>query len=66
MEACENHVIKLGVTSMHLSTHDKQEFYRHLGYTDGPVKTGLRHNAKLIQNSLVCMLMEMSSSQVYI
>lgn len=62
MEACENHAMKLGVTSMHLSTHDKQEFYRHLGYTDGPVKTGLRHNAKLIQNSLVCMSMEISSS----
>ena len=46
--------MKLGVTSMHLSTHDKQPFYRHLGYNDGPAKTGLRHNAKLIQNSLVC------------
>ena len=55
MEACENHAMRLGITSMHLSTHDKQQFYRHLGYTDGPAKTGLRHSGKLIQNSLVCV-----------
>lgn len=54
MEACEDRVMRLGITSMHLSTHDKQQFYRHLGYTDGPPKTGLRHSGKQIQDSLVC------------
>jgi len=53
MEACESHVINLGMNSLHLSTHDKQQFYSHLGYTDGPIVSGVRHSAKAIQESLV-------------
>jgi len=53
MEACESHVISLGMNSLHLSTHDKQCFYSHLGYTDGPIVSGVRHSAKAIQESLV-------------
>ena len=53
MEACESHVINLGMNSLHLSTHDKQHFYTHLGYTDGPIVSGVRHSAKAIQESLV-------------
>ena len=53
MEACEKHVESLGMRSLHLSTHDKQQFYSHLGYTDGPIVSGVRHTAKAIQESLV-------------
>ena len=53
MEACENHVTSLGMNSLHLSTHDKQHFYSHLGYNDGPIVSGVRHSAKSIQESLV-------------
>ncbi|XP_065919355.1 N-alpha-acetyltransferase 80-like [Dysidea avara] len=56
MEACENHVTSLGMNSLHLSTHDKQHFYSHLGYNDGPIVSGVRHSAKSIQESLVSVV----------
>ena len=37
MEEAEEHARKMGVVTLHLSTHDKQAFYGHLGYGAGPV-----------------------------
>ena len=37
MEEAEAHARSNGVDMIHLSTHDKQSFYSHLGYVTGPV-----------------------------
>jgi len=37
MEEAEEHARKMGVVTLHLSTHDKQTFYGRLGYGAGPV-----------------------------
>ena len=42
MAAAEQHAADLQYRSVHLSTHDKQDFYRHLGYEGGPPTTALR------------------------
>lgn len=42
MQAAEEYVACRGYHTLHLSTHDMQGFYRHLGYQDGPPVTALR------------------------
>ena len=35
MQAAEKQAAWLGCQTLHLSTHDQENFYRHLGYEDG-------------------------------
>ena len=42
MRAAEEHAACLNCRTVHLSTHDRQGFYHHLGYREGPPTTGLR------------------------
>ncbi|CAI8024378.1 N-alpha-acetyltransferase 80 [Geodia barretti] len=42
MSAAEEYAVGLDFHTIHLSTHDKQDFYRHLGYEDGPPTSALR------------------------
>ena len=42
MSAAEDYAVGLDFHTIHLSTHDKQDFYRHLGYEDGPPTSALR------------------------
>lgn len=37
MEEAESSARGIGIQNIHLSTHDKQQFYAHLGYCRGPV-----------------------------
>lgn len=32
MDETEQHALRLGITTLYLSTHDKQDFYNHIGY----------------------------------
>eukprot|EP00118_Oscarella_pearsei_P014046 m.117736 g.117736 ORF g.117736 m.117736 type:complete len:218 (+) comp37627_c0_seq5:203-856(+) len=48
MEECENFAGSVGRTAVHLSTHDKESFYRHLGYVSGPVVSPLDKCSKLL------------------
>ena len=42
MRAAEEYAASLHCHTVHLSTHDKQNFYHHLGYKDGPPISALR------------------------
>ncbi|XP_064402562.1 N-alpha-acetyltransferase 80-like isoform X1 [Halichondria panicea] len=42
MEESETYCVRVGYNAMHLSTHDQQGFYHHLGYQDGPSVNGRR------------------------
>lgn len=53
MQAAEEHVSSLNYNRIHLSTHDKQSFYRHLGYEDGPPTTALRGCIARLSNEQV-------------
>ena len=33
---------RLGYKMVHLSTHDQHDFYKHIGYIEGPSVTGRR------------------------
>ena len=43
MRSAEQHALSLGYHTVHLSTHNMQSFYHHLGYQDGPPTTALRN-----------------------
>ena len=42
MTAAEQYAASLQCHTVHLSTHDKESFYRRLGYLDGPSTSPLR------------------------
>lgn len=42
MSVAEEYALSLDCNTIHLSTHDKQAFYGHLGYEDGPPTSALR------------------------
>ena len=52
MEELEHHASSIGITSLHLSTHDKVHFYSHLGYKNGPVVSPLRKCIAVLQNQV--------------
>ena len=54
MEEAERYAASVGNETMHLSTHDKQSFYTHLGYTDGSRVTPLRRCVAKLANEQVC------------
>lgn len=53
MQAAEEYVAGLNYHRVHLSTHDMQNFYRHLGYEDGPPTTALRGCIARLSNEQV-------------
>lgn len=53
MQAAEEYVAGLNYHRVHLSTHDMQSFYRHLGYEDGPPTTALRGCIARLSNEQV-------------
>lgn len=48
MEKTENYAKKIGFTTIYLSTHDKRDFYAHLGYFLCPPVVNLGANANLL------------------
>jgi N-acetylglutamate synthase-like GNAT family acetyltransferase len=48
MEECERFSQSIGKNTLYLSTHDKEAFYRHLGYTSGPIVSPVTRISKLI------------------
>ena len=56
MKAAEEHAAKLHSQTVHLSTHDKQYLYRHLGYQDGPPISALRSCVAKLSKEQVRML----------
>ena len=58
MEEAELHAAKQSYRTMHLSTHDKVDFYSHLGYVDGPKVSPLTKCMATfyLTNEKVCLL----------
>ncbi|XP_062503543.1 N-alpha-acetyltransferase 80-like [Corticium candelabrum] len=50
MEECEKFARRMRKDTLYLSTHDKEAFYRHLGYTSGPIVSPLGQSSKLISH----------------
>jgi hypothetical protein len=45
----------IGKNTLYLSTHDKEAFYRHLGYTSGPIVSPVTRISKLINpEQVIC------------
>ena len=58
MEEAEKYIKKKSYKSMILSTHDKMEFYRHLGFDECEPVSTLGSNAKLLKNDQVSALLK--------
>lgn len=53
--------LRLGCRWVHLSTHDKQQFYSHLGYSNGPLVSPLRKcvsqlSSEQVTANIICWL----------
>ena len=55
MKEAESHVCSIGKSCLHLSTHDKEEFYSHLGYERGPVVSPMKKCMRKLDNLQVSM-----------
>lgn len=58
MESAENYIKERGFKYMVLSTYDKMEFYRHLGYSECEPVSTLGSNSKLLNNDQVSALLK--------
>lgn len=58
MEEAESYIKERGFTNMVLSTHDKMEFYRHLGYNECEPVSTLGANSKFLNNDQVSALLK--------
>ena len=57
MLAAEQYAVSLHYHTIHLSTHDKQSFYYHLGYQDGTSTSALRNCVTKLSKEQVGLLL---------
>ncbi len=69
MEEAEHCASRVGVEVMHLSTHDQQAFYSHLGYGVGPVVSPQRSCVARLGdkvNRFVCYMQFYTSQYIFL